>query len=64
MPSRGTSLVDATCPSKSIRKHMKLINKPCTVMVGTPRSGALLVCYTTKSTNTAMRLTLTRELSG
>lgn len=53
MRRAGISWAGVTWPNKSIRKLTKPINKPCTVRVKTPRSGALLAFYTIRSTNIA-----------
>jgi hypothetical protein len=58
----GTSWAGATCHNKNTPKPMKLISKPCIVTAATLRSGAVLVCCTTRSTSTAMLLTRTPEL--
>jgi hypothetical protein len=55
----GTCLVDATCRSKSTPRPTKPTSKPYTAMAATRHSGVRSVCSTTKSTNTATRLTRT-----
>jgi hypothetical protein len=59
MLKAGTCLADATCRSKSTPRPTKPTSRLYTAMVATRHSGVRSVCSTTRSTNTAMRLTRT-----
>ena len=64
MLKAGTCWDGVTCRNRSIRKHMKLINRQSTVMAGTLHSGVLLVFSTIRSTNTGTPSMHTHALYG
>lgn len=50
MRNHGICLEDAIWQNRTTTRHTRLISRLCIVMHVIPRSGALLVCCTTKST--------------